>query len=77
MIGSSRQPSRWTPSDRLDGSTALLDGDRLASRTHALLAAHVPLSLLLDLGDPGGPHSSDLFVDEPASLDWLPAPRRA
>jgi len=42
-----------------------------ADRTCALLAAHVPISLLLDLADPGGPHSRELLADEPGSADWL------
>lgn len=37
----------------------------------SLLAAHVPLSLLLDLADPHGPHSSELLRREPGSADWL------
>ena len=37
----------------------------------ALLAAHVPLSLLMDLADPAGPRSSDLLAAEPGSADWL------
>ncbi len=37
----------------------------------SLLAAHVPLSLLLDLADPLGPHSDDLLVAEPGCSDWL------
>jgi hypothetical protein len=50
--------------------------DELADRIAALLAAHVPLSLLLDLGDPAGPHSRDLFAAEAGQADWLlPAPR--
>ena len=36
-----------------------------------LLAAHVPLSLLLDLADPTGPHSRELLTEEPGSADWL------
>lgn len=48
-----------------------LDGDALATRTEALLAAHVPLSLLLDLGDRSGPRSRDLFAAEGACLDWV------
>ena len=42
-----------------------------ASRAAALLAAHVPLSLLLDLADPSGPRSKDLLVAEPGTADWL------
>ena len=45
--------------------------DAGAARTAALLAAHVPLSLLLDLADPAGPHSRDLLRDEPACTRWL------
>lgn len=41
----------------------------------ALLAAHVPLSLLLDIADPTGPHSRDLLAEEPGCADWLrPSP---
>ena len=42
-----------------------------ASRAAALLAAHVPLSLLLDLADPSGPRSDDLMTAEPGTADWL------
>ena len=41
------------------------------SRAVALLAAHVPLSLLLDLADPSGPCSDDLMTAEPGAADWL------
>ena len=55
----------------------VLDGEALAHRTEALLAAHVPLSLLLDLADPTGPRSRDLFAAEGACLDWVvPRQRR-
>ena len=37
----------------------------------ALLAAHVPLSLLLDLADPDGPRSTDLLTAEPGTAEWL------
>jgi hypothetical protein len=46
--------------------------DELARRTTALLAAHVPLSLLLDLADPAGPRSDELLRTEPGAADWLP-----
>lgn len=36
----------------------------LARRTRDLLLAGVPLSLLIDLCEPGGPHSRDLYVRE-------------
>lgn len=41
------------------------------TRAESLLAAHVPLSLLLDLVDPSGPHSLDLMTAEPGTADWL------
>lgn len=50
----------------------LRDADALATRTQALLASHVPLTLLLDLADPGGPHSADLMWNEAGAADWLP-----
>ncbi len=43
----------------------------------ALLAAHVPLSLLLDIADPTGPHSRELLAEEPGSADWLHRVREA
>ena len=43
----------------------------LAGRTGALLAAHVPLTLLLDLADPLGPDSADLLATEAGCADWL------
>lgn len=48
----------------------------LVERTRALLQAHVPLSLLLDLADPTGPDSAGHFVDEPADLSWLRTPEQ-
>ena len=49
-------------------ASAPVDGP---SRAAALLAAHVPLSLLLDLADPSGPRSDDLMTAEPGTADWL------
>ncbi|MCW2713136.1 MAG: hypothetical protein JWN88_183 [Frankiales bacterium] len=43
----------------------------LVDRTRALLQAHVPLSLLLDLADPAGPDSVSHFTAEPGDLSWL------
>ena len=45
--------------------------DPLVDRTRALLEAHVPLRLLLDLADPAGPDSAGHFEQEPADLSWL------
>ncbi len=47
------------------------DTDVLARRTHALLLAHVPLTLLADLADPAGPDSSAVYAAEPADAAWL------
>lgn len=47
------------------------EGHELVDRTRALLEAHVPLSLLLDLTDPAGPDSVGHFTAEPADLSWL------
>lgn len=52
------------------------EGHELVDRTRALLEAHVPLSLLLDLTDPAGPDSIGHFAAEPADLSWL-QPRSA
>lgn len=43
-----------------------------------MLAAHLPLSLLLDLADPAGPQSGDLLMAEAGDAGWLsrPAARR-
>lgn len=49
-----------------------LDVSVLVRGTHDLLAAGVPLTLLLDLADDGGPRSRQRYADEPAELDWLP-----
>jgi len=48
-----------------------LGRDDLVDRTRALLEAHVPLSLLLDLADPAGPDSVSHFSEEHADLSWL------
>jgi hypothetical protein len=42
----------------------------LVRRTQSLLAAQVPLSLLLDLADPEGPDSSAFYAAEPADATW-------
>ena len=43
----------------------------LIARTEALLRAHVPLSLLLDLVAADGPRSHALYSAEPADDAWL------
>lgn len=48
-----------------------LDVGALVRRTSDLLAAGVPLTLLLDLAEDGGPRSAQRYVDEPAELGWL------
>ena len=49
--------------------------DLLVARTSALLRAHIPLCLLLDIIDPAEPDSAGCFAREGADLDWLPRPR--
>lgn len=49
----------------------VLDLQVLVRRTSDLLAAGVPLTLLIDLGDADGPHSSQRYVSEGGSADWL------
>ena len=48
-----------------------LDVGVLVRRTHDLLAAGVPLTLLLDLAEDGEPRSRQRYADEPAELGWL------
>ncbi len=55
--------------DLLVQDVPMPDVDAMVERTFALLADHVPLSLLLDLA--GGPHSAELLADEPADTGWL------
>ena len=45
--------------------------DRHVCPTGALLAAHVPLTLLLDLAEPAGPRSQEILVGEPGDAGWL------
>ncbi len=49
--------------------------DLLVARTSALLRAHIPLCLLLDIVDRAEPDSAGCFAREGADLDWLPRPR--
>lgn len=44
---------------------------RPLQRASQLLEAGIPLTLLMDLADPAGPHSHDVYVAEPADLSWL------
>ena len=43
----------------------------LARRASALLVAGVPLSLLIDLSEPSGPRSHDVYASELADMAWL------
>lgn len=47
----------------------------LVARTEALLRAGIPLTLLLDLGDPAGPRSEALLREERRSRPERPAAR--
>jgi hypothetical protein len=53
-------------------STALPEWEQtfLAGRARSLLRAGVPLSLLVDLADASGPHSSAVYAAEPADSSW-------
>ena len=51
--------------------------DLRVARTSALLRAHIPLCLLLDIVDPAEPDSAGCFAREGADLDWLPRPRHS
>ena len=46
----------------------------LVRRTEALLKAHIPLSLLLDLAEPTGPRSAAVYAAEPGDAGWLQRP---
>ncbi len=41
-----------------------------------MLGAHLPLSLIMDLVMPGGPHSRELLVGEPGDASWLDEPQK-
>ena len=56
-----------TPGDLPDWEQAFLGG-----RARSLLQSGVPLSLLLDLADPHGPASQEVYDREPADLAWVP-----
>lgn len=45
----------------------------LRQRTAALLRAGVPLTLLLDIADPTGPHSGQRYAVEGGDARWLRA----
>lgn len=53
------------------GPRPTLDVAVLVRRTSGLLAAGVPLTLLLDLAEEDGPRSQHWYAEEPAELDWL------
>ena len=48
-----------------------VDLPTLREHTQSLLAAHVPLSLLLDLAEPHGPDSSGCYAREGGDTSWL------
>ena len=76
-VAAARPAPRSAPDDGLDllvQDTPMPDVEALVERTHALLADHVPLSLLLDLA--AGPHSDELLAAEPADDAWLHLPEQ-
>lgn len=52
--------------------SAAVDLPVLRQRTRDLLAAHVPLALLLDLAEPKGPDSAGCYAREGGDTTWLP-----
>ena len=53
--------------------SAAVDLPVLRQRTRDLLAAHVPLTLLLDLAEPKGPDSAGRYAGEGGDTTWLRA----
>jgi hypothetical protein len=43
----------------------------------AWLAAGIPLTLVVDLLNAGGPRSEQILLDEPADVSWVPQPHAA
>jgi hypothetical protein len=54
-----------------------LELPRQVQRAGALLEAGIPLTLLIDLVDPAGPHSREVYAEEKADLEWLSQGRRS
>ncbi len=48
-----------------------VDVPGLTRRTTALLEAGIPLTLLIDLSDPAGPHSRQVYAAEGGTADWV------
>ncbi len=59
-------PDLNVPAPRHDVDVAVL-----VQATHDLLAARVPLTLLLDLAEDSGPRSSERYRAEGGDLAWL------
>ena len=58
---------------RPQSRSAAVDLPVLRQRTRDLLAAHVPLTLLLDLAEPKGPDSAGRYAREGGDTTWLRA----
>ena len=50
-----------------------VDVPSLRRQTCELLRSHIPLLLLLDLSEPGGPSSALRYTEEGGEAGWLPA----
>ena len=81
--GDATGPTDASSAGNYDGSTESSDeaaptpvlvGSAKHETVMDLLAGHVPLSLIMDLAMPAGPHSRELLHDEGSSLDpwWEP-----
>jgi hypothetical protein len=55
-----------TPHGPSDQPEIALDGEEIDLAMMELLRAHVPLSLLIDLAYPEGPHSREILAEETA-----------
>ena len=53
------------------GPRRVVDVPGLVQRTYQLLTAGIPLTLLLDLADAGGPRSRELYAAEGADPELL------
>jgi hypothetical protein len=71
-IAESQEPTVQEPR-AVPVSRSQVDLPLLAQRVSALLEAGVPLTLLIDLSEPTGPRSHDMYASEIADMEWLTA----
>lgn len=71
MAGPAPTPPLSAPATSPGGAPSATGTDLADDRAGALLAAHVPLSLLCDLARPLGPDSRWLLEAEGGEAGWL------